>query len=491
MSSTASASKTTIVAIMAIIAVVGAAVVMLGSSNESEAAIEGDYGQVYEVDLAPGFQYTYTPTYPSDLEVTVSIQEYEEEGLNASVSGGTLTVTVKDGVTSGSYDIVLMSVTNTAGLYQELPRHIRINVVEGLSVSGSINNIIVGASVDFTPQASSGMTENIDWSVKGDLPAGLAFSNGKVTGTPTQVGLNTLTLTANAGGETKDLAISFTVYNKIITGSAETITSYGTTVSSAAIEQTGADLGVTWAVTSGTLPAGFSLDPATGVVSGSSSVHQETTVTITGTAANGPAQSVTKDITIRSEPALALTADTNTVVIYPGAPDRTIQIGATSGTSAITWSVSPTTGISITQAGLLTVTDDASAGTATVTSSTAYGQTKTFQVTVSAESAVSISGSSSVAAIAGTPVESAFTVNVSGATWSIDTSSVPDGVTVTIDASTGILTLSGSSPAAAFTVTVSVVTESGQTDTMDVTCQVVSKLIYTNEPSNGLVVWVL
>lgn len=490
MSSTASASKSTIVAIMAIIAVVGAAVVMLGNS-ESEAAISGDYGQVYEVDLAPGFQYTYTPTYPSDLDVTVSIQEYEEEGINASVSNGTLTVTVKDGVTSGSYDIVLMSVTETGGIHQELPMHIRINVVEGLSVSGSINNIIVGASVDFTPQASSGMTENIDWSVKGDLPAGLAFSNGKVTGTPTQVGENTLTLTANAGGETKDLVISFTVFNEIVGGSDETITSYGTTVSSTVIEQTGADLGVTWAVTSGTLPAGFSLDTATGAVSGSSSVHQETTVTITGTAANGPAQSVTKDITIRSEPALALTADTNSVVIYPGAPDRTIQIDATSGTSAITWSVSPTSGISITQAGLLTVTDDASAGTATVTASTAYGQTKTFQVTVSVESAVSISGSSSVAAIAGTPVESAFTVNVSGATWSIDTSNVPGGVTVSIDASTGILTLSGSSPAEAFTVTVSVVTESGQTDTMDVTCQVVSKLIYTNEPSNGMAVWVL
>ena len=88
-------------------------------------------------------------------------------------------------------------------------------------------------------------------------------------------------------------------------------------------------------------------------------------------------------------------------------------------------------------------------------------------------------------------MESAYTVAVSEATWSVDTQNVPAGATVSIDTSTGILTLSGSAPTETFTVTISVTTESGQTDSVEVTCQIVSQLIFTNGPSNGVTVWVL
>ena len=79
MSSTANVSKTRMAAalVMALLAILGSAVVMLG--NESNAAIEGDYGEVCEIDLAPGFSYTYTPTYPADLDVTTTILDYEDE----------------------------------------------------------------------------------------------------------------------------------------------------------------------------------------------------------------------------------------------------------------------------------------------------------------------------------------------------------------------------------------------------------------------------
>lgn len=494
MSSTAVESKTRVTAaiIMAMLAILGSAVVMLGS--ESQAAIEGDYGEVYEIDLAPGFQYTYTPTYPSDLEVTTTIQEYEEEGITASMSDGTLTVTVNSGITSGSYDIILMATTETGGIHQELPMHIRVNVVEGLSVSGSINNLILGASVDFTPNASSGMTEHIDWTVNGELPAGLEWDGSKITGTPTQVGTNSLSLTANAAGETKNLDITFTVYNVIVNGSEQSIFSHGNTVSTTPVSQTvsgnAGDLNVTWAVTNGTLPSGFSIDPATGVISGSSTELQETTVTVTGTDSAGSEQTASFQVTIRSEPELQISGD-NSVTTYPGADDRTVQLSATSGTSAVTWSVTEATGVSISQAGLLTVTDEATTGSVTVTATTAYGQSKTYQVSIVSESVLDISGDASVSAIAGTPMESAYTVRIAGATWSVDTASVPEGANVSIDSSTGILTLSGSSPTDAFTVTVNVTTASGQSDSMVVTCQIVSQLIFNNDPSNGAAVWVL
>lgn len=493
MSSTAVQSKTraTAAIVMAVLAVLGSAVVMLGS--ESQAVIEGDYGEVYEVDLAPGFQYTYTPTYPSDLEVTTTILQ-SESGITASMEDGTLTVTVSEGTESGIYDLILQATTSTGGISQTAYQHIRFNVVPGLSVSGSINNIILGASVDFTPQASSGMTEHIDWSVNGELPAGLSFADGRVTGTPTQVGTNSISLTANAAGETKTLDISFVVYNVIVNGTEQTIYSHGNSVSSTAVSQTvsgnDGDLNVTWAVTEGTLPAGFSIDSATGVISGSSTELQETTVTVTGTDSAGSEQTASFQVTIRSEPALEVSGG-NTVTIYPGSEDKTIQLSATPGTSAVTWGVTEATGVSISQSGLLTVTDAATAGSVTVTATTAYGQSATHVVTISTESVIDISGNDTVSAVAGTPVESTYTVSVSGATWSVDTASVPAGATVSIDSSTGILTLSGSAPTEEFTVTIHVTTASGQSDSMTVTCQIVSQLIFNSEPSNGVSVWVL
>lgn len=482
-------------AVMALIVVASAAVVMMG--DESEAAISGDYGEVYEIDLAPGFRYTYTPAYPSDLTVTTSILQYESQGITASVSGGTLTVTVNDGVTSGSYDLILQATTSTGGISQTAYQHIRFNIVEGLSVSGSINNIILGASVNFTPSASSGMTSNIDWTVNGSLPAGLSWSGGRITGTPTETGLQRISLTANAAGETAELEISFIVYAVIVNGSDQSIFSHGNTVSTTAVAQTSngdeGDLTVTWAITDGTLPSGFSLNASTGVISGSSTTLQEITVTVTGTSTNMSGisqQTASFDVTIRSEPSLSLSGDSG-VTIYEGSPDRTVQVAATSGTSSVTWSVTSAAGVSINQSGLVTITDAASAGTVTVTARTAYGQTATHQITITAESELVISGSDTVSAIAGTPTESTYTANGTGVTWSVDDSGAPEGVTVSIGASTGILTLSGSGPTGSFTVTITAESASGQTATMTVTCQIVSELVFDTVPSNGAAAWVL
>ncbi|WP_400203990.1 hypothetical protein [Methanomethylophilus alvi] len=96
----------------------------------------------------------------------------------------------------------------------------------------------------------------VTWAVTSGktLSAGLTLSNGKVTGTPTSTGLQTVYPTATANGQSKNLEVSFTVYSKIVGGAAQTIKSYNTTVSSTAITN-GTNIGVTWAVTSGILPS--------------------------------------------------------------------------------------------------------------------------------------------------------------------------------------------------------------------------------------------
>lgn len=201
--------------ILAVLLLLCAAIAVLPISDKSDATYTG-YGTIYEIDLAPGFSYSYTPTYPSDLTVTTSIEKYESTGINASLSNKTLSVTVKDGITSGSYDIILKATSSTGGIDQVSYQHIRINVVSGLSVSGSIDNIVLGDSISFTPSGSSGMGD-VAWSVKTgtSLPAGLTFVNGTLSGTPTTLGTNTVYLTASAAGETQDLTLTFTVYSAL------------------------------------------------------------------------------------------------------------------------------------------------------------------------------------------------------------------------------------------------------------------------------------
>ncbi|MGE4212274.1 MAG: Ig domain-containing protein [Candidatus Methanomethylophilaceae archaeon] len=73
---------------------------------------------------------------------------------------------------------------------------------------------------------------------------------------------------------------------------------------------------MSWAVTSGTIPAGFFLNASTGAISGSLTVNHSFTVTITGTSANRPSQIVTKQITIISEPVVTLSSASNEIFIY-------------------------------------------------------------------------------------------------------------------------------------------------------------------------------
>ena len=141
--------------------------------------------------------------------------------------------------------------------------------------------------------------------------------------------------------------------------------------------------------------------------------------------------------------------------------------------------------MSISPEGLLTITDDATAGQITVTATSEYGGTDTFEITITNEATIQITGENALATIAGTPKDMIYTANVDGATWSVDTQNVPMGASVSIDEETGVLTLSGSSPVDEFTVVITVTTPAGQSTTLTVTCQIVSQLVFTNTPENG------
>ena len=164
----------------------------------------------------------------------------------------------------------------------------------------------------------------------------------------------------------------------------------------------------------------------------------------------------------------------------------TVQLSATQGTSAVTWSVSEAAGVSIDQSGLLTVTSDAATGNVTVTAQTAYGGSDTFQVSIVKEETAVISGGDSLTAKAGESATGAYTCNVEG-TWSVNSDGAPVGVTVEIS-ELGVLSISGAAPTDPFSVTVTLTTAGGQTVQKTVTCQIVSALIFNDVPTNGLII---
>ena len=168
-----------------------------------------------EIEIAPGMRYTYTPTYPSDLTVTTTIDTQgvgtATNGTWGSMSGGTLIVNVPAETAPGTvYNVKLKAVsTNPA---QTAYIEIKFNVTGNLTVSGSQANIVAGSSITMTPSASSMGT--ITWSAKIALPDGLTLdpATGKVTGTPTGLGSKTISLTATTSyGETKDLNVTFMI----------------------------------------------------------------------------------------------------------------------------------------------------------------------------------------------------------------------------------------------------------------------------------------
>lgn len=478
------------VLLMSVLAILGAFAVLSVETDAAGEDLSGTYGEASVINIAPGYSYTYTATFPADLTddvvLSTAVNDFEDYGAQyVQITGHTVKVTIPTNATPGNYNLVLQADHAPSG--QTAYQYIVFNVGTNLSVSGTINDIIAGASVDMTPSASGGVGA-ISWAVNGELPAGLTWNGSKVTGVPTGVGEQTVSLKATtANGESKDLAVTFTVWSKIVGGSDETITAIGSSVASSAAISNGSDIGVTWKVTNGTLPEGFSLNPSTGVVSGHSADGSvvNTTVTITGTAANGPAQTATKNVTIRAEPTLALSGDSSILTYVGNAESKTVTVSPSASTSAVSWSVSEITGVSI-DGGVVTVTGDATAQTGTeitVTAKTAYGQTVTHKIALTVEDVLSVTGDSTLTGKVGTAASANLTIN-GGSSNQVNVSGL-DGAAV----SDGKLVITSSAPVSDAEVTITVTSAAGQTATHTVTVTIYNSLVFNNDPSTGVIAW--
>ena len=216
--------------------------------------------------------------------------------LTWSVSDGTLpdgmSINTKTGILKGkpaldgSYDITVTAANDSGSDSKTVT--LSVNAVAP-KLSGTLKKGTAGKAYSSTLKVKG--TEPITWSVSGDLPDGITFSDGTFSGTSEKYFKGSVTVTVTHGtlsdSETYTLEIK-AVSPKITT---KTLTS-GTvgTAYSATLEATGTP-DITWSWSN--YPSGLALDSSTGEISGTPT--KEGTYKIKVTAKND-AKSVSKTI---------------------------------------------------------------------------------------------------------------------------------------------------------------------------------------------------
>ncbi|KSV75928.1 hypothetical protein N185_15900 [Sinorhizobium sp. GW3] len=274
------------------------------------------------------------------------------------------------------------------------------SVVLSPATGSALSGAVVGSSYLDTSISASGGAGAITYAVTaGALPAGLAIdpSTGAVTGTPTAAAFGTATFTVTAsatvnGSDVATYSIAVSAPPVVITPATGAILSagvVGSSYSDSAISASGGLGALSFAVTSGTLPAGLSIDPATGAITGTPTASALGTANfaVTATAATSGTASANFSITI-APPSVVMTPAGGTAlsagVVATSYSDTSIS--ATGGVGAISFSVTSGTlpaGLSI----------DPATGTISGTPTTAGFGTASFTVTATAATAGTASAS--------------------------------------------------------------------------------------------------
>lgn len=342
----------------------------------------------------------------------------------------------------------------------------------------SLPNGQAGTAYSATLTATGGTTL-YTWSLtSGTLPAGLALnaSSGAITGTPTGVASAaalTFTVTdSSSPAETQSANLTLTI---IASGSAPlsiTTTSLPNgqvgTVYSIALTATGGTTPYVWTLTSGTLPAGLTLNASTGIISGTpTAAVNAVALTFTVTDSSTPAQtkSVSLTLTIATNPTGPIVITTSSLPNGQTGVLYSTSLAATGGMTPYTWTLTSGTlpvGLSLNSlTGIISGTPTAAANAApltfTVTDSESPAQTKSVSLTLTiAPPALTISTTSLPSGQIGATYLA--TLVASGGTtpytWALAAGTLPAGLT--LNASTGAISGTPTAAANAVALTFSV-----------------------------------
>ena len=331
---------------------------------------------------------------------------------------------------------------------------------------------VIGAGYNQTLRAAGGISP-YSWAITvGSLPAGLSLNagTGAITGTPTGplVGVSSFTVTAtDSESPAKTATASLSI---IISAATLNVTTNGlptgvinAAYSGATLQAAGGVSPYTWAVTSGSLPAGLTLTPS-GTIAGTPTVLGTSDFTVTATDSETPtAQTASKDLSISinsSTPVGITTTGLPTAIV--NVPYTNAMLQANGGTPPYAWSITAGTqppGLVINfTTGAITGTPTA-AGTSNFTVKVT-DSTKPTALTATTNLSLTVNGALAITTttLPGGSVGTAYSSNVQSSgglgpyTWSVTSGSLPAGLSMNSNGN-----ISGTPTAAAtsnFTITV-------------------------------------
>jgi kumamolisin len=364
-----------------------------------------------------------------------------------------------------------VSVTNTPLIFNvtdstaPTPETASVNLTLTITSAGtltittaSLPNGQTGAPYSAVLTAAGGTTPYTWALTSGTLPAGLTLNaqSGLIAGTPATSVTNT-PLTFKVTDSTTPTPQSATVSLTLTIASAATLTIATASLPngqtgvpySAVLTAAGGTTPYTWSLTSGTLPAGLTLNPQSGLIAGTPAVSlTNTPLTFKVTDSTTPTpQSATVSLTLTIAPSATLTIATASLPNGQTGVPYSAVLTATGGTTPYTWTVTPRrmpAGLTLNaQTGQISGTPTVSLTntlvTFTVTDSTSpTPQSATVSLTLTVSSTtLTITTSSLPNGQIGSPY-SAVLMAVGGTTpytWALTSGTLPAGLT--LNAQTG------------------------------------------------------
>jgi Putative Ig domain len=177
-------------------------------------------------------------------------------------------------------------------------KQFEISIFQGLQINQRQSVLTPGQlTVPYSQQFTATGSGNPTWTVTGTLPGGLTLStSGLLSGTPTAAGDFSFKVTATDGGRSDTQTYSMSVVQKLQIGPAKTLAEAGISFSFTP-QATGGKPGYKWAL-DGALPAGLTLDPATGAISGTPTTEGRSDLKLTVTDSLGLTSTVDLPFTV-------------------------------------------------------------------------------------------------------------------------------------------------------------------------------------------------
>jgi hypothetical protein len=327
------------------------------------------------------------------------------------------------------------------------------------------------------------------WSVSPALPANLSLNpaTGAITGTPTRVATTTHTFTlrdTSAPSQTVDQTLSLTIEPPLSITTTSPLPDASISSSyNQPVETVGGIGALAFSIVpgSGTLPQNLTLNPTTGIISGTP-IAPAGNFPFTVRVADEAGQQDTQALSIQ------VTPTTPPQITSPSLPNGTVgllyseRVQATGGIGSLAWTISagsPPAGLNIAPSG---PTGGTISGTPTTRGTSSFtvrvtdsvGQTATRNLSITVSPALSITTTSLPDGSIGAPYnQPVATIGGIGAlTFSIvpGTGSLPQNLT--LDPTTGIISGTPTAPASNFPFTVRVTDEAGQLDTQTLSIRV-------------------